>query len=99
MRVLGEEGFRFFSVKQFRRQAFVFDIRFASRRGSALEFGKERKETYASSNPEMASLMPSVPNTSVPYGNLADPLMLFNSPTFSDSSLLDQVVMSQLTQG
>ena len=26
MRVLGEEGFRFFGVKEFRRQAFVFDI-------------------------------------------------------------------------
>jgi hypothetical protein len=90
MRVQGEEGFHFVCVKQFRRQAFVFDIRFPSRRGSALEFGEG--ETYASSNPEMASLMPSVPNASVPYGNFADPVMLFNSPTFSDSSLLNDFV-------
>ena len=46
-----------------------------------LGFWEERIETYASSNPEMASLMPSVLNTSVPYRNLADPLMLSSSPT------------------
>jgi hypothetical protein len=57
-----------------------------------------KEKMYTSSNPEMASLMPSVPNMSVPYGNLADPVMLFNSPTFSDSSLLNQVVMSHPTQ-
>jgi len=35
----------------------------------------------------MASLMPSVPKTNVPYGSLPDPDILLSSDTFSDSSL------------
>jgi hypothetical protein len=37
---------------------------------------------------EMASLLPSVPNASVPNGNSPDPVVLFNSEIFFDSSLL-----------
>jgi hypothetical protein len=77
-----------------RRSFSISDLRLGRDERSTV--GKKR-ETYASSNPEMASLMPSVPNASVPYGNFADPVMLFNSPTFSDSSLLNQVVMSRST--
>ena len=35
----------------------------------------------------MASLIPSEPNASVPYGNLFEPDTLLSSDTFSDSSL------------
>jgi hypothetical protein len=62
-----------------RRLFSISDFRLGGDERSSL--GKKR-ETYASSNPEMASLMPSVPNARVPYSNLADPVMLFNSPTF-----------------
>jgi len=39
----------------------------------------------ASSNPLIASLIPSVPKASVPYGSLLDPDTLLSSDTFSDS--------------
>ena len=42
----------------------------------------------ASSNPVMASLMPSAPRAKVPYGNLPEPETFLSSDTFSDSSLI-----------
>jgi hypothetical protein len=77
-----------------RRKGRVGDVRFQylifawRETGGLVRIKRGKKGTYASSNPEMASLMPSVPDASVPNGNLPDPDMLFNSETFSDSSLL-----------
>ena len=45
---------------------------------------------YASSKPEMASLIPSAPSARVPYGSLPDPDTLLSSETFSDSSLFPE---------
>jgi hypothetical protein len=50
-------------------------------------FGRINVETYASSKPVIASLIPSEPNANVPYGNLFEPDTLLSSETFSDSSL------------
>ena len=44
-------------------------------------------ETYASSKLLIASLIPSAPKTSVPYGNLPVPETFLSSDTRSDSSL------------
>lgn len=44
--------------------------------------------TYASSKVVIAFRMPSAPLAKVPYGNFVIPARLFNSETFSDSSLL-----------
>lgn len=44
-------------------------------------------ETYASSKPVMAFLIPSDPKASVPYGRRLEPETLLSSETFSDSSL------------
>lgn len=51
-------------------------------------------KTYASSNPLIASLIPSDPDANVPYGSLLDPDTLLSSDTFSDSSLYRVITMS-----
>jgi hypothetical protein len=71
----------------------VVTVRFRCRVYDCIKGGSTTLSTtsikpYASSKLEMASLMPSAPSASVPYGNLFDPEMLLSSDTFSASSLL-----------
>ena len=54
---------------------------------------------YASSNPLMASLIPSAPRAKVPYGNLDEPDMLLSSDTRSDSSLRSQTQRGHMNNG
>jgi hypothetical protein len=54
---------------------------------------------YASSNPLMASLIPSAPRAKVPYGNLDEPDMLLSSDTRSDSSLRTQTQRADMSNG
>lgn len=51
-------------------------------------------KTYASSKVLMASLIPSAPEASVPYGNLLEPDIFLSSDTRSDSSLPNQTHVS-----
>jgi len=48
---------------------------------------EEGEETYASSNPWIASLIPSAPEASAPAGKAFVPFKLLSSETRSDSSL------------
>ena len=78
-------GRRSFSISDLR--LLVMDVRrFPTR---------EQWKTYASSKPLIASLIPSEPEARVPYGSLLEPVTLFNSDTFSDSSLNDVKPRSQ----
>jgi len=54
---------------------------------------------YASSNPLMASLIPSAPKAKVPYGNFDEPDMLLSSDTRSDSSLRTQTQRGDMNNG
>ena len=54
---------------------------------------------YASSNPLMASLIPSAPRAKVPAGNLDEPDMLLSSDTRSDSSLQTQTQRGDMNNG
>ena len=67
-----------------RRSFSISDFRL---RGDQTKSTQSSCKTYASSKPVMASLMPSVPAASVPYGSLLVPEMFLSSDTFSDSSL------------
>lgn len=68
-----------------------------SRRSRAKIQGEEEgEETYASSNPWIASLIPSAPEASAPAGKAFVPFKLLSSETRSDSSL-DNVSFCQNT--
>ena len=59
---------------------------------------KQGSRTHASSNPLMASLIPSAPIAKVPYGSLDEPDMLLSSDTRSDSSLRGQLSLWNVTK-
>lgn len=74
-------GRRSFSISDFRLFDYIHEHHWIKKNLC------RRVGTYASSKPVMASLIPSEPSASVPYGNLAEPDTLLSSETFSDSSL------------
>lgn len=67
------------------RSFSISDLRL--RPGISYWFSFDRDSTHASSKPLIASLIPSEPDASVPYGSLLEPDTLLSSDTFSDSSL------------